>query len=84
METSSSLIERADKACMKKSDRELSAIVSRDGKVTIPKKIRDAFGLKPGCKLDFKINDQGDLVLFQVESPAPSADPTPPAARVLS
>lgn len=69
---------------MKKPDRKLSAKISRDGKVTIPKKIRDAFGLKPGCKMDFRFNDQGRLELFQVE-PTPSFnDPVPPTSPVLS
>ena len=33
------------------------------GQVTIPKKIRDALDLQPGCKLNFAINDEGDVLL---------------------
>ncbi len=33
------------------------------GQVTIPKKIRDALDLQPGCKLNFAVNDDGDVLL---------------------
>jgi antitoxin PrlF len=33
------------------------------GQVTIPKQIRDALGLKPGAKVDFAVNQDGDVVL---------------------
>ena len=33
------------------------------GQVTIPKQIRDALDLQPGCKLNFAINDDGDVLL---------------------
>ena len=33
------------------------------GQVTIPKQIRDALDLQPGCKLNFAINDEGDVLL---------------------
>ena len=33
------------------------------GQVTIPKKIRDALDLQPGCKFNFAINDDGDVLL---------------------
>ena len=33
------------------------------GQVTIPKQIRDALDLQPGCKLNFEINDDGDVLL---------------------
>jgi len=37
------------------------------GQVTIPKKIRDQLGLKPGAVLDFR-EDSGRLVAEKVES----------------
>jgi len=36
------------------------------GQVTIPKHIRDALGLKPGAKLNFSVNRDGDVVLHRV------------------
>ena len=33
------------------------------GQVTIPKQIRDALDLQPGCKLNFAINDDGNVLL---------------------
>ena len=33
------------------------------GQVTIPKQIRDALGLVPGCAVDFAVNRDGQVVL---------------------
>lgn len=33
------------------------------GQVTIPKHIRDSLSLKPGCKIVFDVNGEGELVL---------------------
>ena len=33
------------------------------GQVTIPKQIRDALGLQPGAKVDFAVNQDGEVVL---------------------
>jgi len=33
------------------------------GQVTIPKHLRDALGLKPGAKVDFTVNQDGEVVL---------------------
>jgi AbrB family looped-hinge helix DNA binding protein len=38
-----------------------TATITSKGQVTIPKKIRDKLGLKPGDKLDFEINEEGKL-----------------------
>ena len=33
------------------------------GQVTIPKRIRDSLGLKAGSKIDFVLNESGDVVV---------------------
>ncbi|MBO6584616.1 MAG: type II toxin-antitoxin system PrlF family antitoxin [Gracilimonas sp.] len=38
-----------------------TATITSKGQVTIPKKIRDELGLKPGDKLDFEIDEQGKI-----------------------
>ncbi len=37
-----------------------TATITSKGQVTIPKKIRDKLGLKPGDKVDFEV-EKGDL-----------------------
>jgi len=37
------------------------------GQVTIPKRIRDALGLKPGAKIDFAVNQDGEVVLHRAK-----------------
>ena len=37
------------------------------GQVTIPKQIRDALDLQPGCKLNFAVNDDGDVLLQRLQ-----------------
>ena len=41
----------------------MATILTIKGQVTIPKKIRDALDLQPGCKLNFAVNDDGDVLL---------------------
>lgn len=36
------------------------------GQVTIPKKIRDAMAMHPGCLVDFAVNGDGDVVVHKV------------------
>ena len=38
------------------------------GQVTIPKQIRDALNLQPGCKINFAVNDAGDVVLQEADA----------------
>lgn len=38
-----------------------TATITSKGQVTIPKKIRDKLGLKPGDKVDFELNEKGKL-----------------------
>lgn len=33
------------------------------GQVTVPKRIRDALGLKPGTSVEFAVNDRGEVVV---------------------
>lgn len=42
------------------------------GQVTIPKQIRDALDLQPGCKLNFAVNDHGDVLLQKAVAGAKS------------
>ncbi|MCP9291064.1 AbrB/MazE/SpoVT family DNA-binding domain-containing protein [Gracilimonas sediminicola] len=38
-----------------------TATITSKGQVTIPKKIRDELGLKPGDKVNFEVDKQGNL-----------------------
>lgn len=40
------------------------------GQVTIPKRIRDALNMAPGCLVDFALNREGDVVLHKIETRA--------------
>ncbi len=44
----------------------MSTTLTRKGQVTIPKLIRDALNLAPGCSVDFAVNREGDVVIHQV------------------
>jgi antitoxin PrlF len=35
------------------------------GQITIPKQIRDALDLAPGCAVDFAVNRDGDVVIHK-------------------
>ena len=43
------------------------ATMSSRGRITIPQKIRDAFGMMPGCEIQFGINRDGEVVVRKVE-----------------
>lgn len=36
------------------------------GQVTIPKQIRDAMNMQPGCLVDFAVNGDGEVVVHKV------------------
>lgn len=38
------------------------------GQVTIPKQIRDALNLLPGCSIDFAVNQERDIVLHKANA----------------
>ena len=44
----------------------MKAVVSEKGQVTIPKKLRDRMGIRPGQALDFE-EDRGTLVMRKVD-----------------
>ncbi len=45
------------------------ATLTIKGQVTIPKQIRDALDLRPGCQVDFAVNDAGEVVIHRAEAP---------------
>ena len=51
------------------------------GQVTIPKQIRDALDLQPGCKLNFAVNDDGDVLLQKAVAGAKSSKRGVPVAK---
>ena len=42
----------------------MSATVTAKGQITIPKRVRDALGIVPGSKVDFDMNEHGEVVLL--------------------
>jgi AbrB family looped-hinge helix DNA binding protein len=57
---------------MDREERALATTVTVKGQITIPKRIRDAKGFKPGSKVVFDINEAGETVI------RPAGRPTPP------
>jgi len=43
----------------------MTTTLTRKGQVTIPKQIRDALNLAPGCAVDFAVNADGDVVIHK-------------------
>jgi len=41
----------------------MTSTVTEDGRVTIPKPIRELLGLQPGSAVDFRRNDKGEIVI---------------------
>jgi AbrB family looped-hinge helix DNA binding protein len=50
----------------------MSTTVTRKGQVTIPKKVRDALDLTPGCEVEFRVNADSEVVLHKVGGQARS------------
>lgn len=44
----------------------MATTLTSKGQVTIPKPIRDALHLAPGCSVDFAVNREGDVVIHKV------------------
>jgi len=41
----------------------MATTITRKGQVTVPKNIRDSMNMKPGSKVIFDVNSEGDVVL---------------------
>ncbi|MBK7956629.1 MAG: AbrB/MazE/SpoVT family DNA-binding domain-containing protein [Candidatus Accumulibacter sp.] len=52
----------------------MSTTLTSKGQVTIPKQIRDALNLAPGCTVEFAVNRDGDVVIHKVDA-CPSRQP---------
>jgi AbrB family looped-hinge helix DNA binding protein len=48
----------------------MDTILTSKGQITIPKRIREALALVPGCTLEITINQAGDLVLHRAKAPS--------------
>ena len=46
--------------------------MTKKGQVTIPKRMRDHFNLKPGSEIEFVPNGQGEIVVRTKTKPNPS------------
>lgn len=46
----------------------MSTMLTSKGQITIPKPIRDALNLLPGCRVAFAVNDNGDVVIQKVDA----------------
>lgn len=44
----------------------MTTTLTSKGQVTIPKQIRDALGMTPGCLVQFAVNRDGDVVIHKV------------------
>jgi AbrB family looped-hinge helix DNA binding protein len=41
----------------------MQTMMTTKGQVTIPKRVRDELGLKPGRPVEFEVNDAGEVVI---------------------
>jgi len=48
----------------------MAATVTAKGQITIPKAVREALGVKPGSKVDFKALDDGHIAIVK-QGPKP-------------
>lgn len=53
---------------------EMQTTLTSKGQVTIPKHIRDALHLEPGCAIEFRINREGEVVLIRPRDVAREKD----------
>jgi len=44
----------------------MATTVTSKGQVTIPKPVRDALNVQPGCEVEFDVNKAGEVVLRKV------------------
>jgi antitoxin PrlF len=50
----------------------VTATVTTKGQITIPKAVRDALGVKPGSKVEFKRLDDGNIAMVK-QGPKPKS-----------
>lgn len=60
----------------------MNAITSK-GQVTIPKPIRDRLGLQPGSRVDFVLDESGQIILRKAEDDAPRSARSSRISRVV-
>ena len=53
---------------LKSKKNQMATTLTIKGQVTIPKNIRDALDLQPGCKINFAVSDSGDVLLQKADS----------------
>ncbi len=54
----------------------MSTAVTVKGQVTIPKRVRDSLALTPGTRVEFAVNDAGDVVLRRARGRRPTRQST--------
>ena len=54
--------------------------LTKKGQVTIPKRVRDRLGLKPGSEVEFKLTEGGDVALLKAKGKR--AKPKDPFAKL--
>jgi AbrB family looped-hinge helix DNA binding protein len=62
----------------------MQSTLTSNGQVTIPKKIRDALKLQPGCKLNVTIDSSGSLMLEKARVEPPKESPRIAADKLKS
>lgn len=58
--------------------------LSTKGQVTIPKHIRDAIGLRPGQRVEFRVGENGTIIIQQVKDHKPPSKERFAAARGIA
>ena len=48
----------------------MSTTLTSKGQVTIPKQIRNALNLEPGCAVEFAVNQEGEVVIQKARARA--------------
>jgi antitoxin PrlF len=51
----------------------MSTTVTAKGQVTIPKPLRDLMGIKPGSRVEFRLSDDGTVVLVRADDARPAS-----------
>jgi len=50
----------------------MSSAVTSKGQVTIPKPVRDLLGIEPGTRVEFRANNDGEIILVRADRAKPS------------